>query len=88
VVGARADGEIPPFQEISMMEWEYYVGRTSSELTALGASGWELVSVTVEDGRPVFYFKRPGSGLKEQVTNAQREKVYSERGLSFPSEGR
>ena len=69
-----------------MTEWEYYVGRSSSELTVLGGRGWELVTVTVEDGRSVFYFKRPGPSLREQVTNAQRANVYGERGLSIPAE--
>lgn len=50
-----------------------------TELNALGADGWELVS-----GRGPMYFKRPAPGFRERVTLDQKRAVYERAGLPWP----
>jgi|GEM_PF-3284481 len=55
-----------------MQKWKYVVTRDAGELAALGARGWELVSVCADNGALVHYLKRPAPTLAERVTLEQR----------------
>jgi hypothetical protein len=57
------------------LTWEYHL-ETSPDLetlNALGAEGWELVSVDAS----IFYFKRPTPDFREQVTLDQKRRYYA-----------
>lgn len=56
-------------------QWEYTTADRPEQLNALGAEGWELVSVTVVGGAERFYLKRPLPSLREQITLEQRKQA-------------
>lgn len=59
-----------------MMKWQYAVTDKEEQLDEWGADGWELVSVIPDNGRHLFYFKRPQATLQERLTEEQRQNVY------------
>lgn len=60
------------------IRWEYTIAERFEELGELGSEGWELVSVTVLEGRERFYMKRPFPSIREQITLDQRKQVLDE----------
>ena len=67
------------------MKWQYMATEDESSLNRLGQEGWELVAVVEQKDKdkswPKFYLKRPLPGFKEQITDQQRQKVYSQLGI-------
>jgi hypothetical protein len=67
-----------------MQRWEYHVEQNPAipveRLYDLGAAGWELTSIDVQDGT-TFIFRRPAQSLVERVTMEQRAHVYESLGL-------
>lgn len=60
--------------------WEYIISTDRESLSALGLEGWELVGVTVVEGKESFYFKRPCPSIREEITLAQRDNVMRQKG--------
>ncbi len=70
---------------MSTTKWHYYVrtGDLSQDaLNEIGKEGWELASVIMTMGESVFYFKRPHPSLKDSITLEQRERYFTEWGVS------
>lgn len=62
---------------LKRQQWEYRISETHEGMEELGSEGWELVAVTVLDGRERFYFKRPAPSMSERITLEQRDRVLS-----------
>jgi hypothetical protein len=65
-------------------QWEYLTiaEQDAEDLNALGAQGWELVSVSDS----TLYFKRPALSFRERVTLDQKREVYHLKRVSLPEE--
>jgi hypothetical protein len=65
--------------------WHYLVRRgllSQDALNELGKDGWDLVAVSIGDGEPALYFKRPHPTLTEAITLEQRERYFAEWGVT------
>lgn len=62
--------------------WEHLVEREPDQarLSALGAEGWELVTVRDVGGEARAYLKRPALSFRERVTLEQRDAYYGRQG--------
>jgi hypothetical protein len=59
----------------SVTKWHYWVEEAPDleRLNQLGDDGWELVGLEGSS----FYFKRPASDFREQVTLDQKRRYYA-----------